>query len=52
MNHMDADKAHEEKTRQQLHKNISSCIEKILEAALHKTVVLWPPITHLEDHPG
>ena len=36
MHHMDADKAQEEKAWRQLHKNVASCIEQILEVTSHK----------------
>ena len=46
MHHMDADKAYKEKTKQELHKNATSCIEQILEAKSHKTIAVQPPASH------
>ena len=39
--------AYREKARQELHKNIMSCIELILEETSHKTVVVRPPTSYL-----
>ena len=47
MHHMDADKAYREKARQELHKNVTSCSEQILEAASHKTTVVRSPTFYL-----
>ena len=37
MNHMDADKTYKEKTRRELHKNVTRHIEQMLEAKTHET---------------
>ena len=50
MYHMDADKAYRDKAWRQLHKDTTSYIKQILEAASHKTAAVVPPTTHLEDH--
>ena len=46
MHYMDADKMYEEKARQELHKNPTSCIEQILEVTLHKTAAMRQPTSH------
>ena len=45
---MDADYAYGGKTWWQLHKNIASFIEKVLEATSHKAAVVQTPTTHLK----
>ena len=52
MHHLDTDYVYREKDRQQLHKNAMSYIEQILEATFHKTAALWPPTSHLKNHPN
>ena len=52
MHHMDADKAYQEKTRRELHKNAMSYAEQILEVASHKTTAVRPPTSHLKNHPN
>ena len=44
---MDIDEVYMEKARQELQKNAMSYIKQILEATSHKTVVVWPPSSHL-----
>ena len=46
MHHMNADKTYREKTRWEMHKNVTSCTEQILRATLHETGV-WPLTSHL-----
>ena len=50
MHHMD--KAYRGKTTREMHKNVMSCIEQILKATSHKITVLWPPTSHLKNHPS
>ena len=47
MHKVDADKTHREKSRWELHKNATSYIEQILEAALHETTAVRPLTSHL-----
>ena len=47
MHYMDADKAYWEKSRRELHKNATSYIEQILEAASHEIAAVRPPISYL-----
>ena len=47
MHHMDANKAYTEKARQELHKNVVSYIEQILEETSHKTATVWLPTSYL-----
>ena len=47
MHHMDANKVFREKTRRELHKNVKSYVEQILEATFHKTAAVLPPTSHL-----
>ena len=39
---MDTEKAHREKARCELHKNVTSYIENILEATHLETAAVWP----------
>ena len=41
-----------EEARQQLHKNVASNIEQILEATLHKAPTIRPPASHHENYPS
>ena len=52
MHYMDANKTYEEKPWQQLHRNVASNIEQVLEAAPHKAAVVRPPTTHHENYPS
>ena len=47
MHHMDADWAYREKAKWELHKNVTSYNEQILEATSHKTAAVRPPTSHL-----
>ena len=47
MHHMDGEKTFKEKSRQELHKNVMSYIEQILEATSHITTVVRPPTSYL-----
>ena len=47
MHLMDADKAYREKAKRGLHKNVTSCIEQILEATSYETAVVRLPISYL-----
>ena len=47
LHHMDNDGAYKEKARQELHKNVTSYIEQILEATSHETSVVQPPTFYL-----
>ena len=52
MHHMDTDWVYREKARRELHKNVTSYVEQILEVTSHKTVVVLPPTSHLENNPN
>ena len=43
---------HWEKAKWELYMNAVCCFEQILEATSHKTVVVWPPTSHLTKHPN
>ena len=45
--YIDADKSYREKAWQELYKNVTSYIERILEATSHKQAVVWPSISYL-----
>ena len=47
---MDTNKTYGEKTWWQLHKNATSNIEQLLEAAPHKVAAVQPPTTHHKNH--
>ena len=49
---MDADKPYREKARRELHRNVTSDIKEILEAAPHETTAVRLLATHLENHPN
>ena len=49
---LDANKTAGEKARQQLHKNVASNIEQILEATPHKAPTIQPPTSHHENYPS
>ena len=42
----------EKKAWRQLPQNPANCIEQILEATSHKTAAVWPPTSHLSNHPS
>ena len=44
---MDAENTYREKARRELHKNATSYIEQILEAAPHETTTVRPLTSHL-----
>ena len=49
MHHMDANKTHrEKKIRWELHKNVRSYLEQILEATPYETTAVWPLTYHLK----
>ena len=52
MHHINVEETYGEKAWLLLHKNASSCIEQILEAASHKTAAVRTPTKHLENHPN
>ena len=41
-----------EEARRQLHKNVASNIEQVLEATRHKTPTIRPPASHHENYPS
>ena len=47
MHHMDDGSAYREKAWQELHKNVTSYIEQILEAKANKTTAVRLPTSHL-----
>ena len=47
MHHIDAYKTHREKAWWELHKNVTSFIEQILEATSHETTAVRPLTSHL-----
>ena len=47
---MDATKTYWEKAWQQLHKNVASNIEQVLEAAPHKAAAVQPLTTYHENY--
>ena len=51
MHHVNSNETHREKARWELHKNATS-FEKILVAALHKTIALRPLAFHFTNHPS
>ena len=51
MHHLDARKTAGQEARRQLHKNVSSNIEQVLEATPHKTPTIRPPASHHENCP-
>ena len=50
MHYLDANKMAGEEARRQLHKNVASNIEQILEATPHKTPTIRPPASHHENY--
>ena len=44
---IDANGTHGEKSSQELHKNATRCLEKILDATTHKTATVQSPTFHL-----
>ena len=50
-NHRNVKTAGEE-TRRQLHKNVASSIEQVLEATPHKAPTIRPPAYHHENSPS
>ena len=51
MNYRDTDKTQREKPWQELDKNATSYIEKILEAILEEIIAVRPLTSHLKNHP-
>ena len=52
MHYMYANKTYGEKARRQLHENVASYIEQVLEAAPHKAAAVRPPTTHHKNYPS
>ena len=52
MHYMDANETAGEKAWRQLHKNITSNIELVMEATPHKAAAVRPPNTHHENYPS
>ena len=51
MHYLDANKTAGEKDRQQLHKNVESDIEQVMEATPHKALTIRPLASHHENYP-
>ena len=49
---MDTNKTAGEEARRQLHKNVVSNIELVLEATPHKTPTIRPPASYHENYPS
>ena len=49
---MDAGQTHRLKAGWELHKNVTSYIEQLLEATPHETTAVWPITPHLKIHPS
>ena len=47
MHHINADKKHNDKVRQELHKNATNYIKEILEETPHETATVRPLTSHL-----
>ena len=52
MHLIDANKTLKIKAGWELHKNAACCFEQILEAITLKTAAIWPPTSHLTNHPN
>ena len=52
MRYLDANNMAGEKARRQLHKNVVSNIEQILEATHNKAPTIQPPTSRLENYPS
>ena len=52
MRYLAANKTAGEKARRQLHKNVESNIEQVLEATPHKAPTIEPPTSHHENYPS
>ena len=52
MHYIDANLMVGEKAWRQLHKNATSNIEQVLEAAPHKAAAVRPPTTHHKNYPN
>ena len=49
---LDTNYTYGEKAWRQLHKNIASNIEQVLDAISHKAVAIQPPTIHHENYPS
>ena len=52
MHYLDANKKAGEKARRQLHKNVASNIEQVLEVTSNKAPIIRPPASHHENYPS
>ena len=52
MHLLDANKTDGENVRRELHKNSTSYFEQILGATPYETAAVWPPTSHLKNHPS
>ena len=52
MHYLDANKTAGEKARRQLHKNVASNIEQVLEATSYTAPTIRPPASHHENYPS
>ena len=52
MHYLDIDKTAGEEARRQLHKNVASNTEQILEATPHKAPTIRPLASHHENYPS
>ena len=50
IHYLDANKTAGEEARRQLHKNIASSIEQVLEATPYKAPTIRPPASHHENY--
>ena len=50
MHHLYTDQGYVKKAWWQLHKNVASFIERVLEAAFHIAAAVWSPTTNLKNH--
>ena len=52
MHHMDTNKTAGEEAKRQLHKNVASNIEQVLEATPLKAPTIRPPASHYKNYPS
>ena len=52
MHYLNANKTTGDKAIRQLHKNVASNIEQVLEATLHKAPTIWPHTSQHENYPS
>ena len=52
MHYLDANETAVEKARRQLHNNVASNIEQVLEATPHKAPTIRPPASYHKNYPS